>query len=277
MTQIEIGAFLSLFNRGGYVLDLTTDAFDALTMEAVGEALCSKYQLSKGKSLKAYLMEASDDKAFDLLNALMNYYEQYSLFENETRDSDSLFGDLDSVGLYRKAYLKCKEILDNHRGVSANTARAEIIEDMFSTQYMRQQIRLMIEMQGETVDEIMAAPNWRDIYNEDGTRKDGRSSSLTTERNNDAIATASLWDTNYNDKILNTQQKYDEWNRYVDMNPFRWRMRDERPDLFEHRLHLMVEGTDYSAWGCMFLLRKPDRIQVFCPIGIRWMLPNATA
>lgn len=41
-------------------------------------------------------------------------------------------------------------------------------------------------------------------------------------------------------------------------------MRDERPDLFEHRLHLMVEGTDYSAWGCMFLLRKPDRIQVFC-------------
>lgn len=125
-------------------------------------------------------------------------------------------------------------------------------------------------LQGETVDEILAAPNWRDIYNEDGTCKDGRSSFLTTERNitsagdNDAITTASLWDANYNDKILNTQQKYDEWNRYVDMNPFRWRMRDERPDLFEHRLHLMVEGTDYSAWGCMFLLRKPDRIQVFC-------------
>lgn len=155
MTQIEIGAFLSLFNRGGYVLDLTTDDFDALTMEAVGEALCSKYQLSKGKSLKAYLMEASDDKALDLLNALMNYYEQYSLFENETRDSDPLFGDLDSVGLYRKAYLKCKEILDKHRGVSANTARAEIIEDMFTTQYMRQQIRLMIEMQDDNPAEAI--------------------------------------------------------------------------------------------------------------------------
>lgn len=119
-------------------------------------------------------------------------------------------------------------------------------------------------LQGETLDEILAAPNWRDIYNEDGTRKDGKStplsqgSSLTTDRN------ITLWEANYNDKILNTQQKYDEWNRYVDMNPFRWRMRDERPDLFEHRLHLMVEGTDYSAWGCMFLLRKPDRIQVFC-------------
>lgn len=113
-------------------------------------------------------------------------------------------------------------------------------------------------LQGETVEEILAAPNWRDIYNEDGTRKEGKSTPLSS------AGDITLWDANYNDKILNTQQKYDEWTRYVDMNPFRWRMRDERPDLFEHRLHLMVEGTDYSAWGCMFLLRKPDRIQVFC-------------
>lgn len=39
-------------------------------------------------------------------------------------------------------------------------------------------------LQGDTVEEILAAPNWRDIYNEDGTRKDGKGFSLTTGRNN---------------------------------------------------------------------------------------------
>lgn len=79
----------------------------------------------------------------------------------------------------------------------------------------------------------------------------------------------SLWEPNYNDKILNTTRKLAEWIRYVDMNAYFWRMKDEHPHLFEHRLHLnmlMKDGdmVDFSAYGCMFLLRKGDRLSVMC-------------
>ena len=49
MTEIEKGMFLSLFNRGVYVLDFTDDSFDVFTMESVGVPVRSKYGLSKGK------------------------------------------------------------------------------------------------------------------------------------------------------------------------------------------------------------------------------------
>lgn len=56
---------------------------------------------------------------------------------------------------------------------------------------------------------------------------------------------------------------------YVEMNAYFWRLKDEFPHLFEHRLHLNVrmkdgEMVDFSAYGCMFLLRKGDRAAVMC-------------
>lgn len=48
MTGIEKGCFLRLFNRGGYVLNFTTDSFDTFTKSSVGVALCARYGLSKG-------------------------------------------------------------------------------------------------------------------------------------------------------------------------------------------------------------------------------------
>ena len=39
MTDIEKGAFLSLFNRGGYVFNFSTDDFNVFTMGSVGVAL----------------------------------------------------------------------------------------------------------------------------------------------------------------------------------------------------------------------------------------------
>ena len=42
MTEIEKGCFLRLFNRGGYVLDFTTDSFYAFTKSSVGVALCAR-------------------------------------------------------------------------------------------------------------------------------------------------------------------------------------------------------------------------------------------
>ena len=43
LTHLEKGLFVKLFNRGGYVLDFSTNDFDVFTMSNVGVALCEKY------------------------------------------------------------------------------------------------------------------------------------------------------------------------------------------------------------------------------------------
>ena len=42
------------------VLDFSTADFDAFTLSSIGVQLCSKYHLSKGKSLMAYIAEAPE-------------------------------------------------------------------------------------------------------------------------------------------------------------------------------------------------------------------------
>lgn len=67
----EIIPFLNLFNRGGYVLDFSTDNFDLFTEDSVGVALCATYNLSKGKSLETYVKETSSENVTKLLNDLL--------------------------------------------------------------------------------------------------------------------------------------------------------------------------------------------------------------
>ena len=76
MTNIEKGVFLKLFSRGGFVLDFSTADFDTFTMESVGVALCSAYGMSKGKSLNAFINEASSELSDKLLLDLFSYYER---------------------------------------------------------------------------------------------------------------------------------------------------------------------------------------------------------
>ena len=63
LSNIEKGCFLTLFNRGGYVLNFSTDDFDIVTMQSVGVPLCAHYGLSKGKSLTAYINDANNADA----------------------------------------------------------------------------------------------------------------------------------------------------------------------------------------------------------------------
>ena len=146
MTNIEKGALVKLFNRGGYVLDFSTADFDAFTLDSVGVALCQKYGLSKGKSLIAFIDEANEDDAFKLLSDLLTYYEtQYNQFESETQQSDS-FG-LYSSGSYHRLYQNCKGIIDKYKKTEPNAEIAKFVEESFSTVYMSQQIRLMLDNQ----------------------------------------------------------------------------------------------------------------------------------
>lgn len=73
MTSVERSAFLKLFNRGGYVLDFSTNSFDIFTMESIGIPICEKYGLSKGASLTAYCSEAPEGNVTKLLGELLEY------------------------------------------------------------------------------------------------------------------------------------------------------------------------------------------------------------
>ena len=70
LTDIERGQLIKLFNRGGYVLNFSTADFDTFTSASIGVAVCAHYNMSKGKSLLAYLEEAPAEKAEKLLSDL---------------------------------------------------------------------------------------------------------------------------------------------------------------------------------------------------------------
>lgn len=80
----KLGLIASFFNRGGYVLDFSTASFDNFTATSIGIPLCSKYELSKGKSLESYIgdTEISEIYKVKLLTDLFEYYE-YHILDND--------------------------------------------------------------------------------------------------------------------------------------------------------------------------------------------------
>lgn len=100
MNSIEKGAFLKLFNRGGYVLNFSTNDFNCFTMESVGVVLCQKYKLSKGASLTVFCNEASETDVIKLFSDLLEYYELHLL--------SSVYNENE----YNNLYCKCKAIME---------------------------------------------------------------------------------------------------------------------------------------------------------------------
>ena len=151
VSKNDEGTFLMLYNRGGYVLDFSTNEFDVFTTNSIGVALCDTYRMSKGKSLVAYLNKASDEDRTKLLSDLFSYYEENMEYEfNENYIDDSWWGSSGSRynERYAKLYEKCKAIMDGLNGVSAIVeSTAEDLIGKFSSQYMTQQIKLMVSMQ----------------------------------------------------------------------------------------------------------------------------------
>jgi len=151
MTKQEEGIFLMLFNRSGYVLNFSTNDFDVFTTNSIGEALCAKYGLSKGKSLVAYLNSASDENRLKLLSDLFHYYEENMEYEyNKDYEDDLYWGSGISryEEKYARIYQKCKAVMDRLEGSSSVIAKtADSLKDKFSSEYMSQQIELMVSMQ----------------------------------------------------------------------------------------------------------------------------------
>ena len=150
LTKIEVGAFLKLFNRGGYVLDFTTNDFDVFTMESIGVALCSKYNMSKGKSLAAYVNEAPDESVEKLLKDLLAYYEENFEQEFTEEANEDPFGYSRYNAEYARLYKKCRSYVDRILNVTTPLApNAVELQEKFSSEYLSKQIELMLKMQSE--------------------------------------------------------------------------------------------------------------------------------
>ena len=104
MDKVEVGGFLRLYNRGGYVLDFSTNDFDTFCMDSVGVAPCQKYKLSKGKSLVAFCDEASPEDVEKLLFDMLTYYE-FHCIHRPGEDK------------YRAVYEKCKQVFDREHNI----------------------------------------------------------------------------------------------------------------------------------------------------------------
>lgn len=152
MSGTERGWFLLLFNRGGFVLDFITDDFNAFTMRSVGIPLCEHYGLPKGKSLTRFVSEGEDDQVEKLLTDLFDYYEAKPKYENEIK------GNLDpweKPSEYTAYYKKCKSvILRESAGIVAKTQR-EDLRQHFTSEYMNQQIELLIKSREENPTEAI--------------------------------------------------------------------------------------------------------------------------
>lgn len=158
LSDIERGQLVKLFNRGGYVLNFSTADFDAFTSASVGVAVCAHYEMSKGKSLMAYLEEAPTEKAEKLLFDLFEYYEREfkTEYDASAPKPDTYYSypkfDQQNSNLYHK----CREFM--HRKNQSSTpliSSAEVLKDKFSSDYLTRQIDLMIRMQKENPTEAI--------------------------------------------------------------------------------------------------------------------------
>lgn len=146
LNKNEIMPFISLLNRGGYVLNFSKGDFDAFTKDIVGFGLCSVYHVSMGKSLARYIEEGRNKEVKHLLKAFVEYYETSSLFHSEFNSNTEL----------RTAYERCKEILDMWLSQSSPVKNyAKELETKFSSEYMSSQISLMLKTQKDNPTEAI--------------------------------------------------------------------------------------------------------------------------
>lgn len=72
-----------------------------------------------------------------------------------------------------------------------------------------------------------------------------------------------LFEDNYNDRILMRDGQLENWKAYLKANPFRWLVRHKNPEVMQRALCLVIGGVRYGAFGNFMLLRHPEKVQVF--------------
>ena len=134
LTKVEVGTFLKLFNRGGYVLDFSTNDFDVFTMGSIGVALCDKYKMSKGKSLSAYVNEASEEDVIKLLKDLLDYYEENYEKEYTQETDEETYGYFGYNAEYARLYNKSDKLKFNFKIQQYQTDAVDAVVKVFNGQ-----------------------------------------------------------------------------------------------------------------------------------------------
>lgn len=152
MEEKKIGYFdriklMKFFNRGGFVFDFTIQGFNDFTSESIGIPLCQKYNLSRGKSLEAYIKEASLENSLKLLFDLLDYYEVSGL----SRDLTYQYLNPGIVTDYQE----CKSILDKLKQSTIIDKETKKLKEVFNSAYITSQINLMVKMQDENPTEAI--------------------------------------------------------------------------------------------------------------------------
>ncbi|MGM9697111.1 MAG: hypothetical protein ACI3Y0_00485 [Prevotella sp.] len=73
-----------------------------------------------------------------------------------------------------------------------------------------------------------------------------------------------LFSPGYNDRILKNSRQLQTWKDYLIDNPYRLLVRRTLPSHFQHCLDIKIGDETYSAFGNFLLLKKPEKLQVFC-------------
>lgn len=108
--------------------------------------MCSRYGLSKGKSLECFINDGTEEEVIRLFRALLDYYEIQPDYINE-------INGIDSKGTL---YKKCKDILDRlPKESEILVEHAEELKVRFSSDYLSAEIDLMYKMQKENPTEAI--------------------------------------------------------------------------------------------------------------------------
>lgn len=73
-----------------------------------------------------------------------------------------------------------------------------------------------------------------------------------------------LFSPGYNDRILKNSRQLQAWKDYLIDNPYRLLVRRTLPSHFRRCLDIKIGDETFSAFGNFLLLKKPEKLQVFC-------------
>ena len=133
LTYLERECINDLFNQNGYVLDFSTPRFDKFTFDSIDIPLCEHYELSKGKSLNAFIDSGDDLSVAKLLEDLLTYFT--TKYEDEAKQKHS------AVNVCWEAVKRLRE----GKSFAQVTKQSEKLIDVFNSDYIAAQIRQMNE------------------------------------------------------------------------------------------------------------------------------------
>lgn len=73
-----------------------------------------------------------------------------------------------------------------------------------------------------------------------------------------------LFSPGYNDRVLKNSRQLQAWKEYLIDNPYRLLVRRTLPSHFQRCLDIKIGDETFSAFGNFLLLKKPEKLQVFC-------------